>query len=92
MPARLDWVRSPGFARRWLSRLRLGRARTPTNGGDTVAPSIVAQPASQAARVGDTVNFLVVATGSEPLTYQWKKNGSAIAARRGQLWADGGPR
>ena len=62
----------------WLS--ACGSVATdPTNGGDTVAPSIVAQPASQAARVGDPVNFSVVATGSEPLTYQWNKNGSVIA-------------
>ena len=54
-------------------------ATDPTNSGDVAAPSIVSQPASQSALVGDTVNFSVVATGSEPLTYQWKKNGSAIA-------------
>jgi hypothetical protein len=44
-----------------------------------IAPSIVSQPASQSALVGDTVNFSVVAKGTEPLAYQWNKNGSAIA-------------
>src|SRR4029077_21296321 len=44
-----------------------------------IAPSIVSQPASQSALVGDTVNFPVIAKGSEPLAYQWNKNGSAIA-------------
>ena len=44
-----------------------------------LAPSIVSQPASQSALVGDTVNFSVLAKGSEPLAYQWNKNGSAIA-------------
>ena len=46
---------------------------------NAIAPSIVSQPASQSALVGDTVNFSVVAKGSEPLAYQWNKNGSAIA-------------
>jgi len=50
-----------------------------TNSDGPVAPSIVSQPASQSALVGDSVNFSVVAGGSEPLAYQWNKNGSAIA-------------
>ena len=50
-----------------------------TNSEDPVAPSIVSQPASQSALVGDSVNFSVVAGGSEPLAYQWNKNGSTIA-------------
>jgi hypothetical protein len=50
-----------------------------TNSDGPVAPSIVSQPASQSALVGDSVNFSVVAGGSEPLAYQWNKNGSAVA-------------
>src|SRR6266481_4854649 len=43
------------------------------------APSITAQPAGQTVTVGQTATFTVVATGSAPLTYQWKKNSAAIA-------------
>jgi len=44
-----------------------------------VAPSIVAQPASQAITVGQTATFSVAATGTGPLTYQWKKNNVVIS-------------
>src|SRR6202171_4878904 len=43
-----------------------------------VAPSITAQPASQGVAAGQTATFTVTASGAAPLTYQWKKNGSAI--------------
>jgi Bacterial Ig domain/Putative Ig domain/Immunoglobulin domain len=44
-----------------------------------IAPSITAQPASQTVTAGQTATFSVAATGTAPLTYQWKKNGAAIA-------------
>jgi hypothetical protein len=44
-----------------------------------VAPSITAQPASQAVTAGQTASFSVTATGTATLSYQWKKNGAAIA-------------
>jgi hypothetical protein len=40
-------------------------------------PVITTQPSSQVASNGSTVAFHVVATGSS-LTYQWKKNGTAL--------------
>ncbi|MBO4714815.1 MAG: immunoglobulin domain-containing protein [Verrucomicrobia bacterium] len=43
-----------------------------------VAPVIVTQPVSQTVDVGQNVRFSVVATGTEPLNYQWLKNGAAI--------------
>jgi Immunoglobulin domain len=42
-------------------------------------PTITTQPQSQTIFQGLTVSFFVVATGSQPLTYQWYKNGVAIA-------------
>jgi subtilisin-like proprotein convertase family protein len=36
------------------------------------------QPSNVTAAIGQTATFTVVATGTGPLTYQWKKNGSAI--------------
>ncbi len=44
-----------------------------------VAPSITAQPASQTVTVGQTATFSVAATGTAPLTYQWKKNSVAMS-------------
>lgn len=37
-----------------------------------VPPTITTPPADQTVSVGDNVTFTVVATGSEPLSYQWK--------------------
>src|SRR5258707_10668809 len=44
-----------------------------------VAPSITTQPASQTATAGQPAAFTVAATGTAPLTYQWKKSGTAIS-------------
>ena len=41
-----------------------------TGGG---APVITTQPASQTVVVGQPVTFNVVATGTPPLSYQWRK-------------------
>jgi hypothetical protein len=43
-----------------------------------VAPSITAQPASQTITAGQTATFSVTASGTAPLSYQWRKNGTAI--------------
>jgi hypothetical protein len=44
-----------------------------------VVPSITTQPASQTVTAGQTATFSVVALGTAPLNYQWKKNGTAIS-------------
>jgi hypothetical protein len=44
-----------------------------------VPPSITAQPASQTVTAGQTATFVVTATGTAPLGYQWQKNGAAIS-------------
>jgi hypothetical protein len=41
-------------------------------------PTITSQPVSQTVLVGQTANFAVTATGTDPLSYQWEKNGSLI--------------
>jgi len=46
---------------------------------DPVAPGITTQPANQSATAGQTATFSVVATGTQPLTYQWQKNGGPIS-------------
>ncbi|MCU1240028.1 MAG: hypothetical protein JWO71_754 [Candidatus Acidoferrum typicum] len=48
------------------------------SGAAGVAPSITAQPASKPVTAGQTATFSVAATGTAPLSYQWKKNNVAI--------------
>jgi hypothetical protein len=49
------------------------------SGPTATAPSITTQPLNQSVTVGQSAGFSVAATGTAPLTYQWQKNGSAIA-------------
>ena len=48
-----------------------------------IPPSITTQPGNQTACAGDTATFSVAATGTAPLSYQWKKNGTNIAGATG---------
>ena len=41
--------------------------------------AITAQPAPRAATTGQTTSFSVTATGSQPIAYQWQRNGADIA-------------
>ena len=43
------------------------------------APAIRSQPAARTVTAGQTATFSVAATGTAPLTYQWRKNGSNIS-------------
>jgi subtilisin family serine protease len=43
------------------------------------APAIVVNPQSQGIVLGQPVTFSVEATGGEPLSYQWRRNGSNIS-------------
>lgn len=45
----------------------------------TGSPTITTQPASQTATAGTNVSFSVAATGTAPLSYQWKFNDAAIS-------------
>jgi parallel beta-helix repeat protein len=42
------------------------------------APSITQQPQNRAVTQGQTATFTVSAAGTAPLSYQWKKNGTAV--------------
>jgi len=44
-----------------------------------VAPLITAQPVNQSVSAGDNASFSVTASGTAPLSYQWKRNGANIA-------------
>jgi Bacterial Ig domain/Purple acid Phosphatase, N-terminal domain/Immunoglobulin domain len=54
-------------------------AATLTVNAAPVAPSITTQPASQTVTAGQTASFSVAASGTAPLSYQWRKNSVAIS-------------
>jgi plastocyanin len=56
-----------GQDRAWLDEVRI-----------EIAPRILTQPLSRTAVEGGTATFAVVAEGSAPLSYQWRKNGALI--------------
>jgi hypothetical protein len=42
-------------------------------------PAITSQPSNETVTVGQTATFTVIATGTAPLSYQWKKGGTNIS-------------
>jgi RHS repeat-associated protein len=44
----------------------------------SIAPTVLTDPQSQTALSGQSVTFTVGASGTAPLSYQWRKNGAAI--------------
>lgn len=44
-----------------------------------IAPTITTQPASKTTVAGATATFSVIASGTTPFTYQWRKNGVALS-------------
>jgi len=49
-----------------------------TGGTAIVSPAITSQPAAQAVATGGTATFAVAASGTAPLVYQWRLNGTDI--------------
>ncbi len=61
---------------------------TITNGtGLSIAPTITTQPQSQTNYVGSTANFMVTASGTAPLSYQWRLNGAPITGATASNYA-----
>jgi len=54
-------------------------AMTVTSGGGATAPTIATQPAATSTSVGGSASFTVVANGTGPLSYQWRRNGSNLS-------------
>lgn len=52
---------------------------TLTVNAPTTAPTITTHPAAQTVTVGSRVTFSVVASGSAPFSYVWRRNGVALA-------------
>ncbi|GGP27911.1 hypothetical protein GCM10010971_37300 [Silvimonas amylolytica] len=72
------WVSSAGNASVAVANNFPGWALC-TSGTSAPAPTITTQPANQSVTAGQTATFSVVANGSGTLSYQWMKNGSAVA-------------
>lgn len=53
--------------------------------GSAAAPTITSQPASVNTVIGSPVSFSVGATGTGILSYQWKKNGTAISGANSSI-------
>ena len=51
------------------------------------APAITVQPQSVTVLDGQSASFGVTASGTAPLTYQWRRNGSDIAGATGNAYA-----
>ena len=49
------------------------------NQATATAPSITTQPANQTVTAGQAATFSVLATGTGPLSYQWRMNGTNIS-------------
>lgn len=52
---------------------------TTTASNAATAPSVTTQPFAQTVNVGGSATFTVAASGTTPLSYQWRKNGTAIS-------------
>jgi Immunoglobulin I-set domain len=48
-------------------------------GGGATAPTISAQPQGQTVTAGQTATFNVTAAGTDPLSYQWRRDGVTIS-------------
>ncbi|GII81262.1 hypothetical protein Sru01_62440 [Sphaerisporangium rufum] len=57
--------------------------------GGSGAPAITGQPQGATVTVGGSVTFSVTATGAAPLSYQWRKDGGAIAGATGSSYTIG---
>ncbi len=61
-------------------------AATLTVTATPVAPAITTQPANQTVTAGQTATFVVVASGTSPLSYQWQKNSANITGAVGATY------
>jgi hypothetical protein len=71
--------------RAWNGPNKTGNGPSPTFeytisvSADSTAPSITTQPTAQSATVGQSVTFIVAASGNPTPTFQWRKDGANIS-------------
>ncbi len=76
----------------YLARPNAGSPSTQPGGvfrisfNNTGAPSIAVQPVNRTATVGQPVTFGVTASGAQPLSYQWQRNGQNIPGATGATY------
>jgi hypothetical protein len=51
------------------------------------APTILVAPASQSANAGSTASFYVIANGTAPFSYQWRKNSVVLPGATGSTFS-----
>ena len=78
-------IDEPSLYKRALSDAEIQQVYSAGSAGKClpVAPSILTQPASQTVLAGSTAILSVTTAGTEPLSYQWRFNGSNIAGATG---------
>ncbi len=69
------------------SNIVLTAATTGGDGGAATAPAIVSAPVGLTVAEGGQFSLSVIATGTAPLTYQWLKDGAAVAGATGSTYA-----
>jgi hypothetical protein len=75
------YLRSPGGSGIWnFDTFRIASTWGEVTPTAASPPSITGQPTNQTVETGANVNFTVTATGSAPLTYQWKNSAGLIDA------------
>src|SRR5215469_2760645 len=75
------------FAALLLTLAGCGGGYSSGGNGNSVAPYVTTQPMNQTVTAGQTATFMVVASGTAPLTYQWQKNGANIAGATSSSYA-----
>ena len=70
---------SSGSAALTLDDLLVGTSFSDVVSATNTPPVIITQPQDQSATAGDNVSFTVVASGTVPLSYQWKSNSVSVA-------------
>jgi glucose/arabinose dehydrogenase len=53
------------------------------DGAGSLSPVISSQPSSKLAQPGDSVTFTVNASGAQPISFQWLRNGTPLAGANG---------
>jgi hypothetical protein len=67
-----------------------GSGQTPPPSPPPVAPTISTQPTNVKITAGQTATFQVAASGTAPLTFQWRKNGATISGANSSTYTTPG--